>query len=246
VRYQYRYTKDEKRWLAAANRVLDDPTAPPREVNKALQHIQRIQDAAEGRAFDVAVAPTAPSEPTVDALVRELEAKKQLQGTDSEALGPAVAPTSPSNVPEVTPNTLEAVLAIADGKTPPAVLSEPTCRACGVVGQWNTFWPIGTQCGPFCPPCFGKLCAADMARSQAAARARAEQPLDWETDFAVKRNVYSSDFQKSQAIWAELDRENADRQEQERIERDRVEARKRADLADRLSGNFGWRDGGKL
>jgi hypothetical protein len=244
VRYQYRYTKDEKRWLAAANRVLDDPTAPPREVNKALQHIQRIQDAAEGRAFDVAVAPTAPSEPTVDALVRELEAKKQLQGTDSEALGPAVAPTSPSNVPEVTPNTLEAVLAIADGKTPPAVLSEPTCRACGVVGQWNTFWPIGTQCGPFCPPCFGKLCAADMARSQAAARA--EQPVDWETDFAIKRNVYSSDFQKSQAIWQELDREDADRQERERKERASAEAEFNRRQADRLSGNFGWRDGGKL
>jgi hypothetical protein len=245
VRYQYRYTKDETRQLAALNRVLDDSTATPREVNKAIQLIQRIQDAAEGRAFDRAITPPAPSE-SVDDLVRVLEAKKQLQSTDSDALeAPGAPPTSPDPL-EDTQHALEAVQAIADGKTPPAVLSEPTCRACGVVGQWNTFWPIGTQCGPFCPPCFAKLCAADMARSQAAARARAEQPADWETNFATQRNMYSTDFQKSQVIWQELDREDADRRTQEAAERDRAEARERADLANRLSGNFGWLAGGRL
>lgn len=235
MRYQYRYTKDEKRQLAAANRVLDDPNSPPREINKALRHIQQIQDAAEGRAFDRAVAPALPTEPTVDELVSAIEKAEKpslinQQVTDTpNAINAAVAPPIAAKALEVTQTAQGAVTAF--------------CGFCDAVGPWNTRYPMDESAPKrvlLCPTCYGRMLAADMSAAQAEARARAETPPDWAGDFARKRNLYSSDFEKSRAIWAELDRENFDRQDQERIERERAEGQYHAARAEFLSR------GGKL
>jgi hypothetical protein len=116
VRYQYRYTKDEKRHLAAANRVIDNPAASPVEINKALRHVQRIQEAAEARAFDLAITQDEP-DPTVDDLVAALE--------KAPPVAAVPIPASP----------LQAAQDIADGKKPAAVpVPEPPVRTCQMSG----------------------------------------------------------------------------------------------------------------
>jgi hypothetical protein len=233
VRYQYRYTKDERRRLAAANRVLDNPTAPPAEVNKALRHIQRIQDAAEARAFDRAVLP-AESEPTVDELVSDLEnaQKRPFQPVENTEVKNAknafvpleaiVAPSEPAEASEVTQTAQGPETAF--------------CGFCSAVGPWNTRYPVGQVDGILlCSACFSKMCAADMRNASAAAKAAAEAPQDWAEPFAAQRHMYTSDFERSRAIWAEQDREATDRQEQERIERARAEAAYHSARADFIS-----------
>lgn len=233
MRYQYRYTKDEKRQLAAANRVLDDPTAPPREVNKALQHIQRIQDAAEGRAFDLQPFEPTPKEPTIDQLVSDLEKAEKPTLTNQQltdhpsAENSVLAPPIATKALEVT-QTLE---------TAPVAF----CAFCSTAGQWNTRFPVGQADGILlCPACFSKMCSADMLQTAAAARARAEQPADWAGQFVAQRNMVSSDFERSRAIWAEQDRAALDRQEQEARERARLEGQYNAARARWIQ------DGGKL
>jgi len=223
MRYRRRYTKDEKRHLAAANRVIDDPTAPPAEVNRALRHIQRIQEAAEGRALDRAIDQPPATEPTVDQLVSDLEnAEKRpfqpIENTEVKNAKNAFVPLEAILAPS------EPAKALGITQTAPG----PTtafCAFCSAAGPWNTRYPVGQEDGLLlCPACFSKMCAADMRNASAAARAAAETPQDWAEPFTAQRHMYTSDFERSRAIWAEQDRENADRQEQERIERERAEA----------------------
>jgi hypothetical protein len=239
VRYQYRYTKDEKRHLAAANRVLDDPAAPPREVNRALQHIRKIQDAAERRA-KAATSPPAPPEPeTVDDLVAALEnAQKQpfqpLENKGSEnapnAREAILAPPEPAKALEVT-------------QTAPELKTAPTafCGFCSAAGRWNTV----SGGVILCPTCFGKVCAADMRAASAASLARQsswlyEKGTDPNTNDLADLRGMGRDYQNSVQLWQEQAREDADRQAQEAAERAAAEDRYHASRARWIQ------DGGRL
>jgi hypothetical protein len=222
-------SKEEKRLTETAHALLDDPNTSTADKFKAMGYLERAIRLAEKRRIRREAEP-APPEPTVDELVTALEAKP------APAAEPAPAPANP----------LQPAQDIADGKNPTAVPvpdPEPVCRLCDAVGQWNTFYPLDETAPKrilLCPTCFGKMVSMDMSAAQAEARARAEQPVDWAADFSGQRNAYSSDYQKSHAIWAEQDRQNADRQDQERIERERLEGQYHAARARWIQ------DGGRL
>ena len=244
MRYQYRFTKDEKRQLAAANRVLDNPTAPPREVNAALRHIQRIQDTAEARAFDGAVS-TAEPEPTVADLVSALEKADKGQKPSSqpiaaqgliepekaekasEPIAPVLAPSEPAKASEVTP-TVSTTTAF--------------CGFCSTAGNWNT----ASGGVILCPTCFAKVCAADMRAASAASLAR--QDRGWLYEKGIDPNIndlgtvrgMSSDYRNSVEIWRTQALEDADRRDREATEPARAEA-------EYNNSRARWiQDGGKL
>lgn len=235
-------SKEEKRLTETAHALLDDPNTTTADKFKAMGFLERaIRLAEKRRARRGSPEPAAelePADPTVDELVSQLEARKPpLQPIEPEGLKngqngfipiePAVGPTDTAKALEVT----------QEPQGPPVA----SCAFCFATGSWNTRFPVGQADGILlCPSCFSKMCASDMRQTAAAARARAEQPTDWAEDFAAQRNVVSSDFEKSRAIWAEQDRENADRQERETREHAQAEAQYHA-------ARTRWiQDGGRL
>jgi hypothetical protein len=219
----HRFNATEQKIVDLADRVIANPTATPAELTAAMRSLERVVAKAARRTKN-----RTPAADPVDTLVQQLEAK----------------PAQPAEPAPADP--LEAVQAIADGAVPQPTIPEPAmafCRFCDATGHWNTWYPTDETAPKrvlLCPTCFGKMVSMDMAAAQAEARARAETPPDWAADFAGQRNMYSSDWQKSQAIWAEQDRENFDRAALERQDRERAEGQYHAARAGFLSR------GGKL
>lgn len=239
MRYRLRYTKDEKRHLAAAERVLADPTAPPREVNAALRHIQRIQDVAEGRAFDRAIEPAQPAAPSIADLVSALEkAEKQpsqpIENKDTEkaetARNAVLEPPTAAKALEVTQTPETPVIEVSADPAPPATAF---CGFCDAVGNWNTRYPLDETAPKrvlLCPTCYGKMLSADMTAATAEAQARPVR--SWLYGKGTDPNVndlsdlrgMGRDYQNSVALWEQQAREDSDRRAQEARERERAEA----------------------
>lgn len=232
MRYQYRFTKDEKRQLAAANRVIDNPAAPPREVNAALRHIQRIQDVAESRAFDGAVSSAEP-EPSVADLVSALEKAEKQPSQVQQNKGAENAP-DPINAVLAPPEPAKASEVIPEPQGPPVAF----CGFCSTAGNWNT----ASGGVILCPTCFAKVCAADMRAASAASLAR--QDRGWLYEKGIDPNIndlgtvrgMSSDYRNSVEIWRTQALEDADRRDREAAEQSQAEAqynRVRADFIQR-------------
>jgi len=231
-----RYTRDERLRKTTAEAVLSDPAATPADRMGAVRSLERLELAAQRRAGrPKPVPPSPPAEPTVDDLVSQLEAQKQpLQPIETK--GPENASTA-LNVVLAPPSDEKALEVTQEPQGPPVA----SCAFCFATGPWNTRFPVGQADGILlCPSCFSKMCASDMRQTAAAARARAERPTDWAEDFATQRNVCSSDFEKSRALWAEQDREAADQADIDRAERARAEAQYNAARARWIQ------DGGRL
>src|SRR5579872_6239265 len=203
LRYEYRFNKKERGRLAALESILADTATGPKERLSALRAIERIEATARRRSGERENLPEpAPAtEPTVDELVSVLEAQKQpVQLVEPQGL------TEGKNGQNGSDSIGVDLRAADSSVTPQPVPEAPTafCGFCSTAGNWNT-----TSGGVIlCPTCFAKVSATEARHNAAAARARAEQPADWAEDFAAQRNVRSSDFEKSRALWAEQDREN--------------------------------------
>lgn len=242
TRNRLEYTRPERQRKAIAERIIDNPDSKPAELLEALKILERLSTKAERRTRDRAEEP---ADPTVDDLVSALEKgqkteKQPLQHIAAQGLnGPEKAektfvPIEAICGPTDTAKALEVIQAIADGKTPlPAVLvpevSALKCWNCDQSGQptWDD--------RILCPTHFASE-AARNARQNAAASLARQQGDDWAVDFATQRQMNTSGFEKSRAIWAEQDRENADRRDQQAAERAEAEAqynRARADYIQR-------------
>lgn len=251
-----RYTKDETRRIAAANRVIDNPAAIPGETLKALRELNRLETAAERRAADREEFEfLAPAEPSIDQLVIELEKDKKQplqvidgQGvtkleTDQLAINAALAPPIPAKASEVTPTVLEPLNDDSATSAPP----DPAfCGFCQAAGPWNTRWPVEEPNGVLlCLSCFAKMCSAEMLKAaQPAARrdvlaGRGEDPNAFDLA-TVHPNASRSDWERSAILWRQMDAEAAEKQAAERRERETAEAQFHSARADYLSR------GGKL
>jgi hypothetical protein len=243
-------SKEEKRLIDTATALLNDPTATTADKFKAMGYLERAIRLAEKRRIRRAedadwYPPAEPqAEQSVDDLVTELEkgqkhppqpiAAQELTelekaGKASEPIAPVVAPSEPAKASEVT-------------QTVPAPATA-FCAFCDATGKWNTRYPLDETAPKrvlLCPTCFGKMVSMDMLAAQSEARARAETPPDWAGEFAAKRNLFSSDFEKSRALWAEQDRDAADQREQEAREHAQAEAQYNRTRADWIA------NGGRL
>jgi hypothetical protein len=234
------YTKAERLRKAAAESLLTDQAAPAAAKATALKELSRLETAARKRQqlkHDRMVLDyydkqgEAGQEPSVDALVQQLETaqppEKPVQKAVPEALEHAVEPPVPPTAPDLA------------------------CSQCHQVGPWADRYNGR-------PICHGCMCdTMDIHRPGITPWTAPDPPAvtpskpraqSWETvtpvDLAILRGVIGgraeADFAKSQEIWAEIDRQDADRREQEARERDRAEAAYHAARADFLA------NGGRL
>jgi hypothetical protein len=245
-----RYTKAERIRKAAAEALLTDPIASPADKAAALRELRYLETAALRRRdrAEEWYPPAPPAEPpSVDELVRQLEkgATVPVPSVPGPLQPVQTVQDSPTgqNVQDSQNDPKPAeVLAIADGTKPQPVLEPqpaPKCRHCHAPApDPHMFWPIA---GPsldrqrLCPDCFRTMCSL-CARNAPTPPADPAPMADFATLLGIQGRVAEQNFAKSQEIWMEQDRQ----------ERASAEAQRRRQEADRLSGNFGWVDGGKL
>jgi hypothetical protein len=249
-----RYNKSERLRKKAAEQLLADLAATRADKATALRTLDRLESAARRRSDRPEPAPPAPPEPTIDELVSAIEkAEKQpsqvqqKKGTEKAPFATLTdaAPSTPSVTPEYLPTPESAVIDSQPADPAPADPQTAFCAFCQAGGNWNTRHPVGQADGVLlCPPCFSKMCSADMRKATAQAAARSwlyETGTDPNTaNLGAMRGGPSRDYENSVRIWEQQAADDTARQEQEARERAHLEAQYNRQEADRLSGG-GWR-----